>query len=141
MKRVASALALAGVCTLGFCAFGLEGALAGEKKKAGEKSSDKSQVVETKVLEVGKGLKIEGKITNKDSSQIYEFDRGGRELRLKMRAKEYAVQLEAGTKYTISMDTDDQDFDPFLIVKNPLDRVVDFDDDSGGFLNAKLTFA
>ncbi|MBI3407955.1 MAG: PPC domain-containing protein [Planctomycetes bacterium] len=120
MKRVAFALALAGVWTLG-----LGNGWAGEKPK---------------VLEVGKGLKVEAKITNDDERQIYKFDRGGREISLNMRAKEFTVQLEAGTKYTVTMDTDDPDFDPFLVVKNKLDRVVDFDDDSGGFLNAKLSF-
>lgn len=131
MKRAASALALAGVWTLALTTFGLLGTLGLELGLAGEKPT---------VLEVGKGLKIEAKITNHDSRQIYKFDRGGREIRLNMRAKEYSVQLEAGAKYTITMSTDDQDFDPFLVVKNALDRVVDFDDDSGGFPNAKLGF-
>src|SRR5262245_20004912 len=93
-----------------------------------------------KVLEVGKDLKVEAKISDDDRRFDFSIDFGGKSIDLKMQAKVYSVKLEAGRKYTITMDTDVDDFDPFLVVHDPKGNVVAFDDDSGGNLNAKLNY-
>ena len=101
---------------------------------AGEKQKDK-------VHSVGKeGLTIEGKIAENDKSYDFKLNFDGMDVDLKLRAKRYLVKLEAGAKYTMTMDTKDQEFDPLLVVQDDAGKILAFDDDSGGQLNSKLDF-
>ena len=94
-----------------------------------------------KVQTIGKnGLKISGKVTDDDKKFDFELNFQGKDFTLPMQAKSYSVKLEAGKKYTITMDTDDDDFDPFLVLKDAGGKTVGFDDDGNGKLNAKLIF-
>jgi serine protease Do len=52
--------------------------------------------------------------------------------------KSYEVKLSAGTTYAIEMDS--TQLDAHLIVEDAAGKVVAEDDDSGGFLNARIVF-
>src|SRR5262249_31561083 len=83
-----------------------------------------------KVQTVGKGgLKIGAKITDNDKKFDFTIDLGGKEFQLPMQAKPYSVKLEANKRYTITLDTDDDDLDPFLVVQDAGGKTVAFDDD------------
>src|SRR5262245_18893710 len=95
-----------------------------------------------KVQTVGKGgLKIGAKITDNDKKFDFTIDLGGKEFQLPMQAKPYSVKLEANKRYVMTLDTDDDDLDPFLVVQDAGGKTVAFDDDSGGKLNSKLTYS
>jgi hypothetical protein len=90
-----------------------------------------------KVNEVGKdGLKITGKVSEDDGKVGVKV--GDQEIPLL--AKTYRVKLSAGKSYTITLKTDANDFDPFLVVQDKDGKQLAFDDDSGGRLNSKLVF-
>ena len=111
------------------CGLSLGGLAAGEKDK-------------DKVHTVGKqGLTIESKIAENDKSYDYKLNFDGMDVELKLRAKRYLVKLDAGAKYTMTMDTKDMEFDPLLVVQDNAGKILAFDDDSGGKLNAKLEFS
>lgn len=84
------------------------------------------------------GLKIEAKLAQDDKPHEYKIDLDGIKRQVKSRSKAYKVKLEGGTKYIVSADTDKDGFDPFLVVQDSSGKIVAFDDDSGGKLNARL---
>jgi heme/copper-type cytochrome/quinol oxidase subunit 2 len=93
-----------------------------------------------KVQEVGKdGLKSKGKIEETDKKvevKIPDIDKT-----FPMPAKLYQLKLKAGTKYRMTMSSDD--FDAFLVVQDAGGKQLAFDDDSGGGskgLDAQLDF-
>ncbi|MCI0639310.1 MAG: PPC domain-containing protein [Gemmataceae bacterium] len=91
-----------------------------------------------KVLEVGKdGIKIDGKVSADDTKVNLKV--GDKEL--PMPAKMFQVKMGAGKAYTITMNTNDADFDPFVIVHDKDGKQLAFDDDSGGQLNSLLKFS
>ena len=110
-----------------------------EPRCAGDDEPKKSD----KVQAVGKnGLKIDAKITDDDKKVEFSVDIGGKEITLPaMAAKVFSVKLEGNKKYTIRLDTDDDDLDPFLVVQDGAGKTVGFDDDGGGKLNSKLIFS
>jgi serine protease Do len=72
---------------------------------------------------IGKGLKIEGKLARKKANVVYQ------------------VWLEEGKTYVIDMvSPDPRALDPFLKLLNETGKVLAVDDDSGGGLNARITF-
>jgi hypothetical protein len=94
-----------------------------------------------KVQTIGKsGLKLEDKITDDDKHVAFTVDIGGKELQAKMQAKTFTVKMLAGKKYTLTMDTDDDNLDPFLVLQDPTGKTLGFDDDGGGMLNSKLSY-
>lgn len=118
-------LALLVLTACGICLGGLP---------AGEKDKDK-------VHTVGKdGLTIEGKVAENDKSYDFKLNFDGMDIQLKLRAKRYLVKLDAGAKYTMTMNTKDTEFDPLLVVQDDAGKIHASDDDSGGDLNSKLEF-
>jgi serine protease Do len=72
---------------------------------------------------VGQGLKIEGKLARKKTSIVYQ------------------VFFEEGSTYVIDMlSPDPRALDPFLKLLDKTGKVLARDDDSGGGLNARITF-
>jgi len=75
-----------------------------------------------KTYEVGKGLKIEGKLERNNASIIYQ------------------VKMTEGKTYVIDMLSPDQKaLDPFLRLLDPTGKVLAMDDDGGEGLNARIT--
>lgn len=94
-----------------------------------------------KVQTIGKdGLSAEAKLDDDAKSVEFKFEIGGKEFTRSMRSQLYAVKMQAGKKYTLTLDKTDGDVDPFLIVKDAGGKIVGFNDDSGGTLNSNLAF-
>jgi tetratricopeptide (TPR) repeat protein len=78
---------------------------------------------ETKVLEVGKGLNLNGTLDKGKPQQVYH------------------VKLHKGGTYVIDMvSPDPKALDPFLRVLDASGKMLAADDDSGGNLNARILF-
>jgi hypothetical protein len=76
-------------------------------------------------------LNVNGQLTQNDFL-------GGPKAR---RTKTYEVKLEAGITYVIDMkQASKSSLNPFLQLKDPTDKVVAQDDDSGGRVDAKITY-
>jgi hypothetical protein len=73
-----------------------------------------------KVLEVGKGLKLKGKLAGN------------------ARNVTYSVKMEEGATYEIRLSS--KAFDSYLFVKDGAGKQLDYDDDSGGGFDSKLEF-
>jgi hypothetical protein len=87
---------------------------------AGEKKGD------------AKGLKVEDEL-NKDDPQDT--------VRTESHRKVHTFKMTAGKTYVIDMITrSGREFDPFLRLEDPDGKQVAQDDDSGGNLNARITF-
>jgi hypothetical protein len=84
--------------------------------------------IKTKAPEAGKSVSIADKLTNADP----------KDAKTSGPAKIYEVELAAGTDYQIDLVSND--FDSFLRVLDKNGKELAFDDDSGGALNARLTF-
>jgi hypothetical protein len=56
--------------------------------------------------------------------------------------KAFPIKMKAKTFYVIDMvrSGDDEQFDPFLYLEDGDGKIVAFDDDSGGNLNARIVF-
>jgi hypothetical protein len=78
------------------------------------------------------GLKITAKLTPQDWLDVVN----GRPTNF--RCKVYEVPLKGGQKYQLDMTS--SDFDPFLRIEDSRGKQLAADDDSGGMLNARLTF-
>ena len=52
----------------------------------------------------------------------------------------YRLKLSAGTTYVIDMVSPGSNIDPYLVLKDASGKTLDEDDDSGGGLNARITF-
>ncbi|MCI0377542.1 MAG: pre-peptidase C-terminal domain-containing protein [Gemmataceae bacterium] len=89
-----------------------------------------------KILEVGKGIKIDDKVAVNDPMVPVPFM--GKDI--PRPAKLYQVKMSAGKSYTITMNTNDADFDPYIVVQDKDGKRLAFDDDSGGQLNSLLKF-
>jgi hypothetical protein len=91
-----------------------------------------------KVHTVGKdGLKIEGAVDARDRAvEVLPNPKAVRPLPLP--AKEYRLQLKGGTAYRLDLVS--AEIDAFLVVQDRDGRQLAIDDDSGGDLNARLTF-
>jgi hypothetical protein len=75
------------------------------------------------VHEVGAGLELKG------------------QLDAQTRAHFYQVKLVAGKRYVIDMVSPDQKaLDPYLVLSDAVGKKLAEDDDSGGGLNARITF-
>jgi thiol-disulfide isomerase/thioredoxin len=63
-------------------------------------------------------------------------------VRMESHAKVYTVKLKGGQTYRIDMITKDdpQNFDPFVRLEDAKGKQLAFDDDGGGFPNAKLIY-
>jgi len=72
-------------------------------------------------------LKVEGKLTNDDP----------KDKLTKHPSKEHGYRMVKGTVYVIDMVS--RDLDSFLRLENPDGKQVAFDDDGGGFPNARIT--
>jgi hypothetical protein len=82
---------------------------------------------EAKPREIGKdGLNITDQIGNNDTSAIGKL------------GKVYSVQLNAGQTYTIDLES--QTLDSYLYLFDGKSTLLGQDDDSGGDLNARITF-
>jgi tetratricopeptide (TPR) repeat protein len=78
---------------------------------------------DSKVLEVGKGLKISGTLDKAKPEQVYH------------------VKLDKGGTYVIDMiSPNPKALDPFLRLLDAAGKTLAFDDDSGGGLNARIIF-
>jgi hypothetical protein len=86
------------------------------------------------------GLRIEGEIKPGDLSVFFKLSHEGKPLERDMVCKQYQVELTTGKRYTVAMDAARQGLDPYLVVKDEHGNVLAFDDDSGGNLNALLSF-
>jgi len=76
-----------------------------------------------KVLEVGKGLKIDGMLDKAKPQQVYH------------------VKLHKGGTYVIDMvSPNPKALDPFLRLLDAAGKTLASDDDSGGGLNARIVF-
>ncbi len=91
-----------------------------------------------RVHTVGKdGLKLEGAVDARD--RPVEAVTDPKALRpLPLPAKEYRLRLKGGTPYRLDLVSGE--IDSFLIVQDQGGRQLALDDDSGGGLNARLTF-
>jgi len=108
---------------------------AGAAKGGGEEAKGGGE--EAKAHEVGKGLKLTGKLARTDTKVRVV---AGKKMGM-FPSKLYTVQLKGGTKYRIKMSSDD--FDAFLVVQDAAGKQLAFDDDSGGGtkgLDAQLDF-
>jgi WD40 repeat protein len=78
-------------------------------------------------------LKIEGEINARD---------GKEPVREGCYRKSYPYRMEAGKHYRIDHMAKVRDYalDPFLILKDPGGKVVAWDDDGGGYLNARVLY-
>ena len=86
-----------------------------------------------KVHEVGPdGLKLAAMLSTLDPVDIIN----GRAVNF--RCKVYQIKLKAKQKYQIDLTSNQ--FDPVLRLENLRGKELAFDDDSGGFPNARLTF-
>ena len=114
------------LCAAWVAALGLTFAVPVPPTHAGDKA---------KVLAVGKdGLKLEGNIAeDSPKAKVVVGTRSG-----ELAAKLFLVKLSAGKRYRLAMDSDD--LDSMLIVQNNAGQQLGLDDDSGGGLNALLTF-
>ena len=75
------------------------------------------------VHEVGNGLELRGQLDKQPPTLVYQ------------------VKLAAGKTYVIDMVSPDQKaLDPFLILLDAVGKKLAEDDDSGGGLNARITF-
>jgi serine/threonine protein kinase len=75
------------------------------------------------VHEVGEGLELRGQLDKQNSSLVYQ------------------LKLEAGKTYVIDMVSPDQKApDPYLVLTDAASKRLAEDDDSGGGLNARITF-
>ncbi|MCI0376099.1 MAG: WD40 repeat domain-containing protein [Gemmataceae bacterium] len=97
----------------------------------------KPKDVDVPGLVVGRdGIKIAGKVEANDPAVFVRM--GNNDVPLP--AKMFQVKMSARTSYTIAMNTDDNGFDPYLVVQDQDGKHVAADDDSGGKLNALLKF-
>src|SRR5262245_9878827 len=78
-----------------------------------------------------KGLKVEDQIS-KDDPEVM--------VRKGSYRKVHPFKMEAGKTYVIDMITRSPGFDPYLRLEDPAGKQVAFDDDGGGFPNARITF-
>jgi hypothetical protein len=95
-----------------------------------DKKEPLAPAADGKVHTVGDGLKIEGRITKDDPK-----DR----VRRQSNAKVYQVKMTAGKTYTIDMETQGDDLDPFLRLEDMTGKHLESDDDGGDNLNARIT--
>lgn len=82
--------------------------------------------------DIGQGLKLPGNLNAFDPLDIVNGKQSA------LRCKIFAVSMKAGRKYQIDMTS--MQFDPFLRIEDERGRQLAADDDSGGNLNARLTF-
>src|SRR5205814_1307074 len=84
-------------------------------------------------------LKIVGEVANTDSKVRFK-DSNGKVV--EMSAKSYLLQLSAKKVYQVAMNAENQKvLDAFLIVVDSKNKLVAADDDSGGGLNALVSFS
>ena len=95
-----------------------------------DKKEPLAPAADGKVHSVGDGLKIEGRITKDDPK-----DR----VRRQSNAKVYQVKMTAGKTYTIDLESNDGDLDPFLRLEDMAGKQLAYDDDGGDKLNARIT--
>lgn len=102
---------------------------AGDKKDKDKKAKKKDE--EPKVL--ASLLKKEDELTDKDEKDTKRTDAA---------CKVYKIKLEEGKVYQIDMKVKDkdQDLDPYLRLEDPAGKEVAFDDDGGGFPNARIMY-
>jgi CHAT domain-containing protein/Tfp pilus assembly protein PilF len=81
-----------------------------------------------------KELSLEGRIAADDAKTKVTLEDGSE---VGMPAKRYSVKLAAGKSYFLTMGS--SAIDSFLIIQDQDGNQVDYDDDSGGGLNAALT--
>jgi tetratricopeptide (TPR) repeat protein len=88
-----------------------------------------------KIHELGKdGLKLEGRIDAGEPKVKVAVD-GGKTLELP--AKSFLVRLSGGKSYRVTMRSNE--LDSFLVIRDADGKQLDYDDDSGGGLDAALT--
>jgi hypothetical protein len=109
-------------------ALGAGPAFTGDKDKGKEKDKVKTLTVDAK------GLEVKGEV--KDSDPKVTAREG--DMSREMPAKEFSIKLEAGKIYTLSLDTNEKGFDPFLIIQDKDGKQLVFDDDGGGDLNSLI---
>jgi CHAT domain-containing protein/Tfp pilus assembly protein PilF len=80
------------------------------------------------------GLKFDGRITAEDAKIKVTLEDG---KTFELPAKRYLVKLAGGKSYFLSMRS--KMLDSFLVVQNKAGKQIDYDDDSGGGLDAALT--
>ncbi len=85
------------------------------------------------------GLNITGTIANEDAKIKVDMPPEGSKG-LEIPAKTYTVIFQAGKRYRIDLVTKDKDLDPLLVLQDQGGKQLVYDDDSGGFPNAALTF-
>jgi tetratricopeptide (TPR) repeat protein len=88
-----------------------------------------------KIHDLGKdGLKLEGRVDVGDPKVKVEIE-GGKTRELP--AKSFLIRLPGGKSYRITIRS--KEFDSFLVVQETGGKQLDYDDDSGGGLDAALT--
>jgi predicted Zn finger-like uncharacterized protein len=101
-----------------------------------KKQQKVQMVVEEKVI--GKLVLNQNDKINPNDPDI-AIDRGNG-IPEKKRAKTYNVQFSQGKTYVITMkQAPGSPLDPFLVLADPKGKSLASDDDSGGFLNARIT--
>jgi Bacterial pre-peptidase C-terminal domain len=80
----------------------------------------------------GKEVKFEGAVADTDPTVSI----GGKDLH----CKTHEVKLAGGKKYQMDLVKKDGNIDPFLIIQDKSGKILVWDDDGGGFPNARLSF-
>lgn len=102
---------------------------------------------DNKPLAVGKGgLKIDAAIGTGDKRHNYKVTLVGKQYELELRMKAYRVTLDADKKYFMTVEAEDEVFDPLLVVLDEVGKILAYDDDDGvmadgdGKYDCKLNF-
>lgn len=91
-----------------------------------------------KVFEVVKELTIKDEIRVTDP-RVKVLDVFGKDQQ--MPARVYAMKLQEGFRYQVTLKREKADFDPFLVIQDSKGKQLAFDDDGAGMLNSRLVFA
>lgn len=118
------------------CLCGIAHAGAGEKKQPDKKQEEK------KLASKFAGKTIDLKLKDGKVEYPTEFDEKDPKVFGQFRYKIFTVQLEKGKIYRIDHrgTGGDPQFDPYLFLEDAAGNQVDFDDDSGGGLDARMIY-